>query len=71
MGQWFRFVCDTCGYEVQVSGGPDAGVTVSVQTMSCSGCSNLVDVIVNVHAWNGEEDRRLGGRVGTDWARRV
>ena len=38
MGEWFTFVCDDCAYEAEVSGGPDAGMLVTVETMSCSDC---------------------------------
>ena len=36
MGQLYRFVCDTCDYQTEASGGPDAGMQVVVQTMSCA-----------------------------------
>lgn len=64
MGRSLQFVCDRCGYEATVSGGPDAGMLVSVRTMSCSGCQNLVDVIQGVHAYDEREEERLRGAIG-------
>jgi hypothetical protein len=48
MGTWFEFLCDGCGYQAEVSGGPDAGMRVSVQTMTCRDCAELVDVVTQV-----------------------
>jgi hypothetical protein len=80
MGEWFKFVCDDCGYEAEVSGGPDAGMFVTVETMSCSGCHNLVDVVIETHAHTEDEDRlrdatgrQVKERVGSaseGWTRR-
>ena len=48
MGQRFLFVCDACGYSAFVCGGPDAGMLVTVSTMRCEGCSQVVDVPLRV-----------------------
>lgn len=60
MGQWLNFVCDDCGYEVDVSGGPDTGMQISTQTMSCSNCHDLVDVVVSVYPWFEEGESEIG-----------
>jgi Zn finger protein HypA/HybF involved in hydrogenase expression len=46
MGSKFEFRCDTCGYTAEVSGGPDAGFYVLVETMVCNDCKELVDVLI-------------------------
>lgn len=45
MGKRVRFRC-SCGYRQDVSGGPDAGMWVSTQTIVCKQCRKLFDVIV-------------------------
>ena len=45
MGDTYDFICGECGYSAQVSGGPDAGMIVSVETMTCTDCKELGDVI--------------------------
>lgn len=47
MGSTYQFRCTNCAYEVQVSGGGDAGMVVVVQTMTCTNCSQLGDVITH------------------------
>jgi hypothetical protein len=44
MGSLYQYACK-CGYETQVSGGPDMGFIVKTQTMTCADCNILVDVI--------------------------
>ena len=41
----FVYTCN-CGYEAQVSGGEDMGMSVRTLTMICTKCEALVDVIV-------------------------
>ena len=55
VGQSFLFRCDDCGYEADVCGGPDAGMTVSVRTMACRSCLELVDVVTQVHSVAGRD----------------
>jgi hypothetical protein len=61
MGQWFEFFCDDCGYSARVSGGPDAGMLVSLQTMTCHDCAELVDVITRFHS---PGDARRNAEIG-------
>ena len=49
MGTWYEFVCESCDYAAEVSGGADTGMLVSVLTMTCLDCEQLVDVITRVH----------------------
>jgi hypothetical protein len=46
MGMLSRVTCTSCGYEAEVSGGPDCGMKVEVHTVSCRECRVLVDVLV-------------------------
>jgi hypothetical protein len=46
MGAYYMFTCPECGYKAEVSGGKDRGMRASVQTMTCTDCSILVDVQV-------------------------
>jgi len=52
MGQYFQFWCDACGYDVEVSGGPDSGMAVATQTIACSKCKQLFDVVTSNEPWN-------------------
>jgi hypothetical protein len=47
MGQHFQFRCASCAYEVEVSGGPDCGFAVATQTIACSKCKKLYDVVTS------------------------
>jgi hypothetical protein len=44
MGATSRFQCQACGYEADVSGGPDVGFVVRTRTVSCPACRTLSDV---------------------------
>ena len=46
MGTWYTFECPSCGYSAVVSGGRDWGMAAVVQTMVCSDCKDVVDVII-------------------------
>lgn len=45
MGAKYRYVCSSCQYEANVSGGPDAGMLCCTQTIVCHDCQRLYDVI--------------------------
>ena len=45
MGRSFAFTCADCGYAVEVSGGSDSGMLVSTQTITCTVCKELTDVV--------------------------
>lgn len=47
MGQQYEYRCPGCGYEARVSGGGDAGMIVSTQTVVCEQCKKLYDVITS------------------------
>jgi len=47
MGQHHQFRCEACGYEAEVSGGEDCGFSVVTQTITCTKCKELVDVVVS------------------------
>jgi DNA-directed RNA polymerase subunit RPC12/RpoP len=49
MGTLVTHRCSDCGYEADVSGGPDAGMLVETMTMSCGRCHAIVDVVVSHH----------------------
>lgn len=49
MGAVSRFICLACGYEAEVSGGPDAGLAVDTITIVCRDCAELYDVVVQEH----------------------
>lgn len=48
MGRSYLFECAKCGYNVQVSGGSDAGLDFSVQTAACRDCRMLFDSVVRL-----------------------
>ncbi|MEZ5098590.1 MAG: hypothetical protein R3C15_02025 [Thermoleophilia bacterium] len=63
MGRRYTMTCDACGYQAEVSGGPDSGKLVTVQTMTCLTCRSLVDVVTEIHArgaWLDALDHELG-----------
>ena len=49
-------VCERCGYEVEVSGGDDAGMIVNTTTILCEDCEELYDVITFRRARGPEEE---------------
>ena len=65
MGTCYRYSCENCGYEAQVSGGRDIGMQAVVRTMFCRGCRELVDVLIGKFGMDGptgdaDSDRDLG-----------
>lgn len=46
MGERYEFVCGDCGYSATVSGGKDRGFVAFIETMVCTDCKKLVDVLV-------------------------
>jgi hypothetical protein len=55
MGDRYEHVCDSCGYRATVSGAPDAGMVAITETMVCSSCRQVVDVLVARHERDGTE----------------
>ena len=65
MGTCYRYSCESCGYEAQVSGGRDIGMLAVVRTMFCRGCRELVDVLIGQRGLDGptgdpDYDKDLG-----------
>ncbi|ABB57029.1 hypothetical protein [Synechococcus elongatus] len=49
MGSKHNFICPSCEYESGlVSGQPDSGMMVAVDTMVCQDCQSVVDVVVQI-----------------------
>lgn len=56
VGTSYEFACPSCGYEANVCGGPDTGALVSVKTVTCLACAELVDVVTARHEWPPSAD---------------
>ena len=56
----YEFGCTTCDYTLDVCGGPDTGMLVSLNTMTCLTCAEIVDVVTARHDWSssGPPERR-------------
>ncbi len=48
MGRSYWFECSKCGYRVRVSGRPDRGVNLFVQTVHCRDCRELHDAVTRI-----------------------
>jgi hypothetical protein len=59
MGQIRGFRCDGCGYKAEVSGGPDVGMAVTTQTVSCVACKQLFDVVTSGDPGNASAPKLL------------
>jgi ssDNA-binding Zn-finger/Zn-ribbon topoisomerase 1 len=46
MGAFYSFTCSSCGYEAEVSGGPDCGFEARTETVVCKACLDLFDIVV-------------------------
>jgi rubredoxin len=53
MGCLYRFECSGCGYQAEVSGGPDVGMLVETQPVFCLPCNELRDVATGCWGDNG------------------
>jgi len=51
MGSSYRFACDACGYEVEVSGGIDYGMICATATIICRDCRSLHTVTISKRPW--------------------
>ena len=56
MGSEYRFTCDDCGFEAEVSGGFDVGMVAATQTIACRECGDLTDVDVGDAPSTSPED---------------
>ena len=54
MGTKFKFCCDKCDYQAEVSGKKDYGMVAVVRTMHCKGCNHIVDVLVGQYGEEGK-----------------
>jgi len=50
MGTLYVFACSGCGYSSEVSGGADGGFMAQTETMVCSTCRGVGDVIVGTRS---------------------
>jgi len=50
MGRSYLFECSKCGYTVRVAGGAAEGEHFAVQTIACTDCRALYDVVVRFKA---------------------
>lgn len=48
MGRSYWFECCKCGYRARVSGRPDRGLNLFVQTVACHECRALFDAVTRV-----------------------
>jgi hypothetical protein len=56
MGTKYLFKCPSCNYQATVSGGKDRGMFITVRTMICNACIEVVDVIIGAHRQEGRID---------------
>ena len=48
MGRSYWFECAKCGYRARVSGRPDRGLNLFVQTIVCQDCKELYDAVIRM-----------------------
>ncbi len=56
MGRYYVFECGKCGYNAEVSGGPDVGMACATTTIACSTCDKLYDVVTSNQPWEVKPD---------------
>ena len=56
MGTTYYFKCDTCDYTAIISGGRDSGFVALVESMTCSNCNEIVDVLIGAYGKEGKTD---------------
>jgi hypothetical protein len=61
MGRTFQFACPHCQYQARVSGGGDAGINCSVQTIVCLDCRRLFNVFTRLRLRKGEKEPASAG----------
>jgi hypothetical protein len=62
MEMFHNFVCPTCGYKAQVTGGVDSSDYLTFETMVCADCSQLVDALVEIRPrWLHRQKNGKGG----------
>jgi Zn finger protein HypA/HybF involved in hydrogenase expression len=55
MGQLNEYVCNSCGYRAEVSGGGDAGMESVTVTIVCEDCRKLYDIQIGNSDWTDEQ----------------
>jgi hypothetical protein len=60
MGVTYDFKCTSCGYLAQVSGGTDFGMMALTETMICTNCIGLVDVIIEARPHSQDLNEYIG-----------
>ncbi len=51
MGAHFIFICNSCGYEADISGGNDIGMASASSTVLCEDCQELYDMVTTREPW--------------------
>jgi hypothetical protein len=64
MGRSYWFECPKCGYRVKVSGRPDRGVSLFIQTIHCRDCRELHDVVTRIRIPDEIQDAVLANLGG-------
>jgi hypothetical protein len=54
MGTAYGLSCAGCGYTVDACGGIDAGMMVTVETMTCLDCKRIVEVVRAFHDFRAD-----------------
>ena len=47
MGAIYQFFCPACGYDIEVSGGADSGMSSVTTTIVCEDCRELRDICIS------------------------
>src|SRR5271157_5857817 len=55
MGRSYWFECPKCSYRVKVSGRPDRGLHLFVETVHCRDCRELHDVVTRMRVPDGAQ----------------
>lgn len=50
MGQYYKFVCESCGYKTIVSGEPDRGLVTMTDTFVCLDCKEIFDLTIKTYS---------------------
>jgi len=68
VGTLYQFRCKPCGYEAEVSGGQDCGMTSATVTVLCETCRELFDVVTSTDAIFAKPEREIPIRCPNDSA---
>jgi hypothetical protein len=59
MGTLHKYVCRSCGYYAEVSGGEDAGMESVTTTIVCEDCRRLYDIQIDAHPFSKSPEEAL------------